>query len=273
VNGRLDRVPGVYLMESAAEAERLEAKTNADESRRQLLLAGLAPGMRALDAGAGTGAVARVMCSIVGGEGAVVALDGSRSRIERGEAIARAAGIANLSFVEAALEAPPDPEGAFDFVWCRFVFEYLADADSVLDNLVRYARAGGKVVVADVDGALDFHYPASPELLEGIARITRALQGRYDPHAGRKIFARMRKSGLSSVRVHVMPYHLYAGSAPEADMENWAQKFETIRDAGIAAFGSADAYERFAHRYLDHLLDPDTFSYSTLILVEGIRGS
>jgi ubiquinone/menaquinone biosynthesis C-methylase UbiE len=260
-------------MESATEAERLEAKTNPEESRRQLLLTGLARGMRALDAGAGTGAVARVMSGIVGSEGRVVALDRSSSRISRGEAIARAAGIDNLVFVQASLEEAPEPADAFDFVWCRFVFEYLADPDPVLDNLVRYARVGGKVVVADVDGAISFHHPATPELTEGIARITKALECRYDPWAGRKIFASMRKCGLANLRVHVVPYHLYAGRAPDADMENWREKFETIRDAGIAAFGSAAAYEHFARLYLDHLLNPDTFSYSTLILVEGIRGA
>ena len=50
-----------YLMESPEEADRLEAKTDAALSERLLRQAGLTTGMRVLDAGAGTGAVARVM--------------------------------------------------------------------------------------------------------------------------------------------------------------------------------------------------------------------
>jgi len=259
-------------MESATEAERLESKTNPDETRRQLALVGLATGMHVLDAGAGTGAVARVMSAIVGVEGRVVALDRSRARIERGKRIALAAGLDNLSFAEAALEQPPDPEGAFDLVWCRFVFEYLPDPDLVLDHLVRHARVGGKVVVGDLDGAINFHFPASRELEEGIARLLSALEGKFDPFSGRKIFNRMRRRGLSDLRAHVMPYHLFAGTAPSADIENWSEKFQTIRDIGVQAFGSSGAYDRFAACYLDHLRDPDVFTYSTLVLVEGIRG-
>ena len=50
-----------YLMENPAEASRLEAKTDPAVTERLLSWAGVAAGMRALDAGAGTGAVARVM--------------------------------------------------------------------------------------------------------------------------------------------------------------------------------------------------------------------
>jgi hypothetical protein len=41
--------------------------------------------------------------------------------------------------------------------------------------------------------------------------------------------------------------------------------------AGVPALGGPAAYDRFVAEYLDHLRDPDTFTYSTLILVEGIR--
>ena len=50
-----------YLMESAFEPERLEKKTDPAETRRQLLLVGVEPGQRVLDAGGGTGAVSRVI--------------------------------------------------------------------------------------------------------------------------------------------------------------------------------------------------------------------
>jgi ubiquinone/menaquinone biosynthesis C-methylase UbiE len=263
--------PLPYLMESTREAERLEAKTDAEETRRQLRLVGLGTGMRALDAGAGTGAVARVMSELVGPAGMVVALDGSGPRLAHGRRLAEAAGLANIAFLEGDLEDEPRQPGAFDLVWCRFVLEYLAEPDRVLARLVRWARVGGKVVVGDVDGAVNFHHPIAPGLTVQMNQIVAALAGRYDPLAGRKLYRWMRDQGLGEVKAHVLPYHLYAGAAPPAHLQNWEEKFRTIRPAGVAALGGSAAYDRFVAEYLDHLRDPETFTYSTLILVEGIR--
>jgi hypothetical protein len=130
---------------------------------------------------------------------------------------------------------------------------------------------GGKVVIGDLDGAINFHYPASDELRDGLERLLRTLEGRFDPHSGRKLFHRMRRRGLEHLRAHVMPYHLFAGSAPTADIENWREKFQTIRELAIEGFDDAASYDRFAECYLEHLRDPDVFTYSTLILIEGVR--
>src|SRR5437870_889981 len=129
-----------YLMENPAEADRLEAKTDASTTERLLALVGLPEGVRALDAGAGTGAVARVMSRMVGPSGVVVALDQSTERLKHGRRLARDAGVENLTFMRADLSEDPLPLDHFDFVWCRFVFEYLQDPDRVLANLVRSTR-------------------------------------------------------------------------------------------------------------------------------------
>ena len=52
-----------YAMENPQEAERLESKTDARLALEQLALVGLAEGMTVLDAGSGTGAVARALTS------------------------------------------------------------------------------------------------------------------------------------------------------------------------------------------------------------------
>src|SRR5215475_583270 len=99
--------PRDYLMESTHEAARLEAKTEPQRLRSRLELVGLRPGMRALDAGAGTGAVARVMAEMVGRRGRVMALDFSPERGEQGAIIARGEQIENLRFVVGDLKRPP----------------------------------------------------------------------------------------------------------------------------------------------------------------------
>ena len=257
-------------MESSEEAERLEAKTSAEETRRQLSLVGLEPGMRALDAGAGTGAVAREMAAMVGPSGSVVAFDGSHDRLVAGALLADAP---NLEFATGDLYAPPLPPSSFDFIWCRFVFEYLAEPDAVLLQLHRLLKPGGKLVVGDLDGNAVFHYPVAPEQEQALALLMGALKGSFDPYAGRKLFHRFRKAGLSAIRVHLLPYHLISGTASARELRNWEAKLRTLRPVGERVFGSLAEWERFETRSLALLRDPDTLTYSTLFLVEGRRPS
>src|SRR5262245_27622481 len=114
-------------MEDPREAVRLEDKTDPVETDRQLSLVGLGEGMRALDAGAGTGAVARRMARLVGPRGEVVAVDRSSDRLAYGAEVARREDLRNLSFVKSPLEELGAANiGEFDLVWSRFVIEYVA---------------------------------------------------------------------------------------------------------------------------------------------------
>jgi SAM-dependent methyltransferase len=259
-----------YLMENPNEPERLEAKTDPVEVDRRLRLVGLERGMRALDAGAGTGAIARVMADRVGPDGRVVALDFSAERTTWGANKARQEGKRNLHFVRGDLYAPPLAD-SFDFVWCEFVVEYLADPDRALRSLIQLVAPGGKLVVGDLDGNGFFHHPLPDDLAEALAKLEKGLAGVFDPFAGRKLFHRLRQAGLSDLRVHALPYNLYAGTAPEGAMANWALKLQTIRPRGERVLGGAAAYQEFSDAFLALLRDPDVLDYSVLFLVEWTR--
>ena len=256
-------------MESAAEASRLEAKTDARLTQRLLRLTRLRKGARALDAGAGTGAVARVMASLVGPKGSVVALDGSVARLTEGRKITGESA-RQLSFLSGDLRRTPLREGSFDYVWCRFVFEYLEDPGVVFDELLRLVKPGGKLVVGDLDGNGLFHHPLPDGLQVTLANLEKGLRGRFDPTVGRKLYRFFWERKLSAVRTYLFPYNVYAGSAPHPAMKNWRQKLETLRPAGEALIGPSN-YADFTGRFLDFLAQEDTLSYSVLFLVEGIR--
>ncbi len=265
-------------MENPQEAERLESKTDARLALDQLELVGLSPGMKVLDAGSGTGAVARAIAGRVGSQGRVVALDGSVERSVTGAALARSSRAANdaslgaLSFVVGDVTAPPLRPGSFDLVWSRFLFGYLRDPDAALASLVSLARPGGKVVVGEVDGHGLFHWPMPSGVTRGLARFEQALQGLFDPYAGRKLYHRFRKAGLEQVKVYIQPYHVLADAVTETQLFNWRLKIQTLRPVGVKAFGSAEAYDAFAAEYLAMLQDPEALTYSVLFLVEGVRG-
>jgi ubiquinone/menaquinone biosynthesis C-methylase UbiE len=260
-----------YLMEHEREADRLERKTDAGVARRQLQQFGVGPGMAILDAGAGTGAVARVMAELVGPAGRVVALDASPGRLVAGSALAAGAGIGNLAFAAGALEAPPLREGSFDLCWSRFLFGYLPDPDRALARLARLVRPGGKVVVGEVDGHGLNHWPLPPLVAEVLSRFEAVLGRAFDPYAGRKLYHRFRRAGLEGVRVHLEPYHLYTDGISEVQLSSWRLKLQNLRPLGQKALG-AGPWDAFAAAYLEMLQDPDTLTYSVLVFVEGVRG-
>jgi ubiquinone/menaquinone biosynthesis C-methylase UbiE len=258
-----------YLMESPHEAERLEAKTKARDSLEQLQLVGLSGGMRALDAGAGTGAVARVMASIVGPTGSVVALDQSPARLAAGRELAT--GLDNLEFQQGDLFDTRLPGESFDLVWSRFVFEYLAEPDKALAELVRLTKVGGKIVLADLDGNGVFHCPLPDHIASGLQKLLPSLEGHFDPYAGRKLYSRLHRAGLKNIRTHVRPYHLYTSGISESDLENWDEKFRVIRPYAMTGFESGEAYDDFVGAFMDMLRDPAVMSYSVLFIAEGVR--
>lgn len=259
----------MYVMESNAEASRLEKKTDPGETEKQLRLAGIAPGMRTLDAGAGTGAVARVMGRLVGSNGAVTAMDASGDRLNYGKMIAEKEGPKNIKFTIGNIMSPPFPVESFDFIWCRFVFEYLSRPDAAMNSLLDLLAHGGTLVIGDLDGNGVFHDGIDPETEKTLHQVINGFKDSFDPYAGRKLYQRFFRRRLRDIKVHCLPYHLYAGSIPENHLDNWKGKFETIRAHAVSELGSVERYDHFVENFLNFLKSPDTFTYSILFLVTG----
>jgi SAM-dependent methyltransferase len=169
------------------------------------------------------------------------------------------------------LSRAPLPAGAFDLVFCRFVFEYLADPLFALRELVRLTRKGGKVVVVDLDGNGVFHYPLPASVESRLARLQGALAGRLDPFIGRKLYSLFQTAGLGEIAVHASPHHLHAGRASEAALANWRYKLRTLAPAGAAALGGAEEYRSFEREFLNMLTDEGSLTYSVLFLVGGTK--
>jgi hypothetical protein len=76
---------------------------------------------------------------------------------------------------------------------------------------------------------------------------------------------------LTSIRVHVLPYNVVAGTITERALANWKQKLAVVRARVSHDFGGDAAFDRFAKLFIEQLLHPDTFAYANLVLVEAVR--
>ncbi len=101
------------------------------------------PGERGLDVGCGSGATTLMLADAVGEGGAATGIDVSTPMLE--VARRRAAGRANVRFVEADATDHPFQADAFDLVVSRFGVMFFADPEAAFRNLHRATKPGGRL--------------------------------------------------------------------------------------------------------------------------------
>lgn len=137
----------IYAMgRSEGERRRLieQAAIYESSTRHLFTEAGIAPGMRVLDAGCGVGDVSLLAAEIVGSHGSVVGIDTDVQALAVAEARSAQAGLKNVRFVlgdlrDASFDRP------FEAVVGRFVLMYLAEPTEAITKLCRHVVPGGLV--------------------------------------------------------------------------------------------------------------------------------
>lgn len=170
-------------------------------------------GSRVLEAGCGVGAQTLVLAQN-SPDAQFTAVDLSAESLSAAATRIRAAGITNVSFVQADLLAGPFAPGSFDHVFLCFVLEHVADPRRLLQHLLGLLRPGGSITAIEGDHGSTFFHPDSP-----FAR--RAIQCLVDLQAGtggnaligRELFPLLQAVGVRQLRVS--PRFVYVdGSRP-----------------------------------------------------------
>ncbi len=192
-------LPERYALGSSAhEHQRLQRQADVFRPATTHLLhnAGLAPGMRVLDAGCGVGDVSLIAAELTSPGGAVVAVDRDPVVLERARARCAELGAANITFAQADLHDLPDL-GAFDAVVGRLVLMYARDPVAMLRDLVRRVRPGGIVAFQEIDLTSPVSLPEGPLYRQMFQWIVAAFGAAgADPQMGLKLFATFRAAGL-----------------------------------------------------------------------------
>lgn len=108
------------------------------------------PGARLLDVGCGAGNDAFELAQLVGSDGRVFGIDTSESMIKEARARAEAAHLP-LEYHVADAYQLPFAENSFDGCQASRIFEHLGEPERALAEMVRVARPGAPIVVADAD--------------------------------------------------------------------------------------------------------------------------
>ncbi|HVO80969.1 MAG TPA: class I SAM-dependent methyltransferase [Terriglobales bacterium] len=186
------------LGHSSRELDRLtfQATVFAPYTRQLLTEAGLAPGMRVLDVGSGSGDVSFLAADLVGANGSVLGVDRSPAAVERARSRAIRRNHHNVEF------AVGDPaamhfDRPFDAIIGRFVLMYQDDPAASLRNMMRNLREGGLVAFQEVDSTACRSWPAVASFDTAARWLAEALRGSgARPELGLEMHALFLECGL-----------------------------------------------------------------------------
>jgi ubiquinone/menaquinone biosynthesis C-methylase UbiE len=171
-------------------------------------------GSKVLEVGCGLGAQTVTLAQRSPGA-LITAMDRSPASLAEAERRAVAAGLRNVSFVEADLFSPPFGAAAFDHLFVCFVLKHLSDPAAALATLLRLVRPGGSVTVIEGDHRSVLFFSDDADARSAIAsQVALQRDGDGDALICRRLYALLSASGLAGVSV--TPRLVYVdGSRPE----------------------------------------------------------
>jgi ubiquinone/menaquinone biosynthesis C-methylase UbiE len=256
-----------YIMEDPREAMRLELKVDSHAWVQKYVAGRIRPNAQVLSVGCGPGVILRDLCALDRSIRAT-GLDISDERVQ--EARRKNHENAQANFVRGDAQAMDFASNTFDFVYSRMLMEYLKDKEGAVREMARVCKRGGTVLLQDLDGQLLWHYPEDPLVQATVEKVVRALGATgFDPFVGRKLFSFAYNAGLKNINAQAECYHLIAGQAEPAILEQWRLKLDIAGPQLAQLLGSETEASEQSRRFLAYLRRPDTLTYSTVFTVTG----
>ncbi|MBK8901088.1 MAG: class I SAM-dependent methyltransferase [Anaerolineaceae bacterium] len=186
------------LTHTDLELQRLteQARFFGDLTAHLFQMAGLAPGMRVLDIGCGTGDVSFLAAQFVGPTGQVIGVDRSPQAVAVATQRAATAGLANVQFITADL-AELVLDEPVDALIGRLILMYFADPAVLLRRLCRFLRPDGLVVFHELDLTAAKAWPPCELFATSISRISQTFtRAGADVRTGLKLAQIYTEAGL-----------------------------------------------------------------------------
>jgi len=182
---------GYVLGYSVSEYERLmlQARILRPYTERMFRAAGLCPGMRVLDLGAGMGDVSMLAGDIVGPGGRVLGIERDTGALDRARQRAVNHGCSSwVTFTNATFDEFRSEE-QFDALVGRYVLLYQPDAAATIRTMLQYVKPGGIIVFHEIDFPDPApSYPPCPIYDQASALIGEAFRASGAPtNSGRRL--------------------------------------------------------------------------------------
>lgn len=139
----------------------------------------LSEGMRILDVACGSGASALPAAKAVGADGCVIAVDLAENLLSLGREKAATLGLNNIHFVYGDMTETGYPDESFDAVICVFGIFFVPDMETLLKELWRMVKPGGKLAITT--WGPDLFAPVYREWREAVKKERPDLYTAFNP--------------------------------------------------------------------------------------------
>ncbi|MDO9190506.1 MAG: methyltransferase domain-containing protein [Sulfurimicrobium sp.] len=194
------------LNDSDFQAERLRQQAEAVRGMEIGILrsAGIQSGHDVLELGCGPGFVSDLLAELAP-EGSLTVVEPSPILLAQVADNIRNKPARGLLRIQAYGDCLPIPEASMDFSYARFVLQHIPQPETVISEIHRTLRSGGRFCVVDSDDGLVVFYPEDPRVnqLLRTAQTTQAEKG-GDRFIGRKLPNMMAKAGFVNINSRVL---------------------------------------------------------------------
>jgi len=239
----------------------------------------LAPGERVLDVGCGLGQLSRDMARQVGQSGIVVGIERSSEQLAVARQLAAEAGEERfVEFRDGPAEQLPLAAaewGTFDVAHARFLLEHVPDPVTVVRQMVRAVRPGGRIVLEDDPHDTLRLWPDPP----GFQHLWQAYMRTYDrlgtdPLTGHRLVAILVQAGAQPTR-NAWPFFGACAGQRElllGHVDNLVRILEGVREP-ILALGEFEpaTFDACMRAIRDWAHRPDAAFWYAVSWAEGRR--
>lgn len=257
-------------MEARIEAERLEEQVHQGNYSLEEEFADLQfkPDERVMDAGCGTGVLARFLARRYGVQ-EIDGLDFSDLRIRQARELLDPDLKETIRFHQQDL-ARLDARfhGGYDAVISRFVIEHVPEPEGMLVELRKALKPGGRLIVIEMDGVFLNLSSENPVFKAYMKELESKFS--FDLRIGRRVPALMKRAGFS--RIDWNPSLLVCkGERLVEEKVNTEKRFSAVAPFLTEVLGSIERFEDFRRLYLEEMLvEGNTLVFSKFVC-SGIR--
>jgi ubiquinone/menaquinone biosynthesis C-methylase UbiE len=247
--------PGQAAVEDASFIPVLQTQAKIIWEQEQHILArhGLSPQMKVADICCGIGSFAMQVARHFAPK-LVVGVDHSQSSLIYARDLAKEFHLSNLEFIYGDASNLLLADNRFDFVSCRLALQIFDKPETILRELLRICRPGGRIYLINETYSRCFGYPNA----DAIAWTYRETSGLYgalsmDLEFGPKMRAYMTEAGLADI--YVEPLILTSCNTNGSDFADVIRSWETYAIDQLARnAGKDDAYcQRLREGFAAHV--------------------
>jgi SAM-dependent methyltransferase len=158
-----------------------------------------------LEVGSGLGILAGEVASVAA---RVVGIEYSPEQLAKATT-----GRDNLQFIRGDAHSLPFDDNCFDVVYCRYLLEHVRHPETVLAQMRRVLKPGGRICIQENDDAVFQLWPECPtwkKLWVNFCELQSRLGG--DGYIGRKLHSYLIDAGFFDVELTIQPELHYAGT-------------------------------------------------------------